>query len=380
MQRAKSRRTQRLLALAGALLVLAVAAEFAARWVLTRKVGAWAVSFPEKVDDGPHPRLGWVASETKSTRDKYGPGRHKTYNAQGMRATTPYPVEAPDGVYRVICVGDSYTFGTGLGDDETYPERMEQRRPSLETINMAMGAYGVDQAVLWYEHDGAPLEHELVLLAFTDNAYERMPVDALLWVMPKPRFLLSSAGELVLDNVPVPSWGRRGYWRDFPRSTNAYKVGHRLLDERFVQADYDAFAVAEKLYRRVAEAAKAKGRHVVLVHLPTPRQLQVRCPDGEGFCRSPGRAEIAVRLEAIAGAIGVPFVDATPPFRAVQDTGKIDPYFQPDLKYSVKGAALVADHLVAELSRKVPGFPAAPPPPAAPAHGADDAASEPASP
>lgn len=356
-----SRRLGLLLLIIGSAFALAVVAELAGRWVLARKVGPWAVDGPEKIEpDGPDPLLGWSADQKKSRQNKYGPGRHKTYNSLGMRATEEYPIEAPADIYRVVCVGDTFTFGAGLGDDETYPEQMERLRPSLQTINMGMGAYAVDQAVLWYERDGLLLEHDLVLLAFTEDAYRRMAVAAFLWVMPKPRLILTEAGELELTNVPVPSWGLRGYWRDFPRSTAAYKVAYQLLDERWVQNHYDPVAVASRLYARVRDAAAEAGRSVVLVHLPTTPHLLEPCAGGEGFCKKPGRAEIAVRLEGLAGALELPFIDVTPAFRKVQDEGELDPYFQPDQKYSPEGASLVARHLVERLSRLVPGFPSEP--------------------
>jgi lysophospholipase L1-like esterase len=58
----------------------------------------------------------------------------------------------PAGAYRVVVVGDSFTFGHGLDDDETYPSRLEDiltasvsaGRP-IEVINMGVPGYTPDQ-------------------------------------------------------------------------------------------------------------------------------------------------------------------------------------------------------------------------------------------
>lgn len=116
-------------------------------------------------------------------------------------------------------------------------------------------------------------------------------------------------------------------------------------------------AVAERLFARVVDRSLEDGRHAVLVHLPSLIELEERCPDGEGFCKKEGRAELVLALEAVAKKLDLPFIDATPPFRRVQDAGSLKPYFLDDGHYSAKGAALLAEHLVKRLPELVPDFP-----------------------
>src|SRR3954447_14578051 len=62
------------------------------------------------------------------------------------------------GVRRVLVLGDSFTFGTGVEEEEAFPARLaaELTRAGIpaEGINAGMGAYGVPDEVAWFENYG----------------------------------------------------------------------------------------------------------------------------------------------------------------------------------------------------------------------------------
>jgi hypothetical protein len=93
-----------------------------------------------------------------------------------------------------------------VSDEHTWCSRLSGLDPNLETVNMGQGGYCIGQAFLWYRRDGAHLDHDLQILAFITDDFQRMRSDSFIGY-GKP--LVTTDGDrLVVENVPVP---RRGY-------------------------------------------------------------------------------------------------------------------------------------------------------------------------
>lgn len=96
-----------------------------------------------------------------------------TTNALGFRG--PVPAAERTGALRIACIGDSYTFGEGVGDDETWPAQLAtalaRERPgeSFEVLNCGVNAYDTRQEVRLLETRVLALQPDLVLLAFFLN-------------------------------------------------------------------------------------------------------------------------------------------------------------------------------------------------------------------
>jgi len=82
-------------------------------------------------------------------------------NAQRFRSRWPVGRIPAPGVTRIAALGDSFTFGWGVEDDETYPAQLEQilrrgldgisSRPMTEVINAGNSNTGTGEQALWYE-------------------------------------------------------------------------------------------------------------------------------------------------------------------------------------------------------------------------------------
>lgn len=124
------------------------------------------------------PDLGWVNEPNVYIPDMYGPGVYLRTNAQGFRNNHEINAAVPAGKVRVVCSGDSFTFGYGVDNAHTWCEQLSVLDPRLETVNMGQGGYGVDQAYLWYKRDAAKIEHQVQLLAFITDDFYRMLSDS----------------------------------------------------------------------------------------------------------------------------------------------------------------------------------------------------------
>jgi len=93
-------------------------------------------------------------------------------NAQGFRGRD-LPSSAQGDLFRVLLLGDSYTFGYGVGGDATFGAVLERGlngadhggAPSV-VINGGVSGYSTAQAMLHFEDVAAELEPDLVILNF----------------------------------------------------------------------------------------------------------------------------------------------------------------------------------------------------------------------
>jgi lysophospholipase L1-like esterase len=87
-------------------------------------------------------------------------------NALGLRGRE-IAAKGP-GTLRIVAIGDSFTYGHGVQDDETYPAVLETllraRGHDAEVVNAGVPGYSTDQAYTWAVRDGLGLTPDLVLV------------------------------------------------------------------------------------------------------------------------------------------------------------------------------------------------------------------------
>lgn len=97
-----------------------------------------------------------------------------THNRHGFRGPAFEPIK-PEGVYRIVCMGESTTYCTGVRDDETYPIRLQHHlapgfpRGRLEVINAAVPAYTSAENVIQFIFRVQPLAPDLIIYFFAHN-------------------------------------------------------------------------------------------------------------------------------------------------------------------------------------------------------------------
>jgi hypothetical protein len=166
------------------------------RWIADRKrKGEVADSF-----DIHHPRLGWALRPDIRELRVFG-DRVLNSNSRGLRGRREIPYEKPAGVRRVLVLGDSFTFGQDVSDDETYCHQLERLLPGAEVLNLGVHGYGHDQMLLYFQEEGVKYRPDVVLLGFLYDDMERNLVGFRDYA--KPRFEQRD-GRLELRNVPVP--------------------------------------------------------------------------------------------------------------------------------------------------------------------------------
>jgi hypothetical protein len=93
-----------------------------------------------------------------------------------------YPRAKPPGVFRIVVVGDSFTFGQGVQFDDTFVKRLERMlnlngTRKVEVINAGMPGYSSMQEVTLVHHAMTEFDPDMVLLEVTLNDPEIKPYE-----------------------------------------------------------------------------------------------------------------------------------------------------------------------------------------------------------
>src|SRR5262245_43175639 len=89
-------------------------------------------------------------------------------NSRGLR-DREYSIEKPNGMTRIVVIGDSFTWGWGVGDQEIYTEILEASLKRAEVINLGVTAFDTSQEFRYLEVEGMKYEPDIVLLGFCLN-------------------------------------------------------------------------------------------------------------------------------------------------------------------------------------------------------------------
>lgn len=292
--------------------------------------------------------------------------------------------DKPAGTYRILMLGDSFTMGKGVTDDETSSVLLERflreklvacnGRP-VEVLNGGVDSYSPVLSYIELKRDLTHLAPDLVVenLDVSDLAQER-----------------AYRGQAVFDErsdveaVPQRTDGKSFYdrlrdWTDrnlfFTRLLLYYAnhaMGHRDFSVRSVVMEADPEIVAHTLegdtvYRtqqwqelfdsisRMKRHAEANGMQFVLTVYPWAHQIS----DAEWV---PGRYTFMPKdarpsdkslntIKALAAANGIELLDLTPVFRAYRGTEAL--YFKHDMHLTPTGQKLMAQGLADNLGGRV---------------------------
>lgn len=105
-----------------------------------------------------------------------------TINSAGFRGPELREGGSPDAI-RVLCLGDSFTLGYGVGDDDAYPRQLERLLAELwpgqmpEVINAGVQGYATYHEIDFLKNRGLGLKPNIVVIAVYYNDLDPRPAD-----------------------------------------------------------------------------------------------------------------------------------------------------------------------------------------------------------
>lgn len=315
------------------------------------------------------PWLGWTNRPGAAgvMRDA---GRYDSFariNSRGLRDREIDPVRKVG--IRVLCLGDSFTWGWSVGDDETYPKVLERELAGVEAVNAGVCAWGTAQELVWLEREGFGYGPDVVTLGFYLNDFADNASDTMFGYR-RPMYVLEG-GRLVLKSVPIPM-PRKGALESVRAFSRKHLLTPRLLlaawqwfDRGFLRAadvtpirrarlrssgphpppaEAETGAILEEA-KRVCEA-----RGVRFLVLAIPSVCQVR-PSAPLPCRAQDEATYATLIRLCRQA-KIDVVEPLDEMRAAEASGL--PVFPPsEFHWNAAGHRIAAQLLAQRLAARL---------------------------
>jgi hypothetical protein len=294
-------------------------------------------------------------------------------NSLGLRGRET-TVAKPSGTKRILMLGDSFTMGKGVEDDQTFSVLVERSlQPllaacgggALEVLNGGVDSYAPILSYLQYEHNLSRLSPDLVILNF-DNS------DLIQEAAYRTQAVRDASGEI----VAVPQLGHDSLYERFLSWTSRHlfftrvvliyinrAFGHRELTVRSVvneagrehfahtlEGDVDRTAQWQDVFDsigRLKRLVDANGSEFVLSTYPWAHQVGDTgwVPGRYAFMkkgeRTSGLTQQTIRERS--AALGISLFEALPQFQQYKGTEPL--YFDYDPHWTPAGQRVMAEGL-----------------------------------
>lgn len=333
---------RKLLVSCGTLAVLFVVGEL---WTRSLEPGPFALldSYPYT----PHERGKGFERHQPNFEGRWDGTWYRT-NSLGLRGDE-LP-EVADNQLRVVCLGDSCTFGKGVNEEESWPRQLErllreQAQGAWEPVvaNLGVNGYHGASYEVMLEEVGLKLKPDIILVGFNLNDFPNAisAVDDKVFRERASRRMIPESVRDSLGRLSLYRWARQTFY-------------HLRRNQDWSNAESFAAGVAAgapddpiwQRQRRILEGiydkAKGAGAQIALFLFPYESQI---------FLTSYDRTPIE-RLDGLCGEIGIPFLDLAEPFReaAKATNGNLELFLRGDRYHPTgNGYGVVAKEVLGRM-------------------------------
>ncbi len=254
-------------------------------------------------------------------------GSAVTINQLGLRGRE-VALPKPPGRRRIVCFGDSVTFGYGVSDGETYSAELERalvaRGVNADVVDAGVTGFTSHQVRRLLERVLPGLEADVVTVMIGWNDASHRPVDDREY---ERRVRQTMEVDSVLDHLALYSFLKAKYLRYAIRHLPSRGQVHRVSLEQ-----YDENLAA------VIEACRRLGAQPVFIELPRRR----------GAGEPPADWDYPKAFEQAASRRGVPLLSAGPLGRRQGDASNVEDFID-TLHLSAQGNRLLGGVLAEQL-------------------------------
>ena len=331
------------------LALLAITLALAACEGMLRLFGADVLPRPDLYvtdpDVGKRMRPGWEGNEFKAP---------VKINSKGLRnPETPY--EKPEGVYRILALGDSWTFGFRMDEPDAYPRQLERilneraatrRDPRrFEVINAGVIGYSTDQEAAWLRVEGWKYQPDLVLVNYypVNDTHNKL-------ASYQKRAAIRAVQPWLLELYEAPKHlYLRQFWKGVRRTLKQrFRVARAGGDPKAGARDWtDAYQEGSRGWEAVRTALTEIGVQARSHHVPV---LAILLPDAQDLERYSAsyHPKIAPMVAGAVGEAGLDFLDLEPtfaPWTSKEDEVRFGKLRHPNAKGYGIIAAAAADEI-----------------------------------
>lgn len=218
-------------------------------------------------------------------------GRWKfVINEQGFRDTEDYRYEKPDGLFRIISLGDSHTQGYEVRQNKTFSEILERalraRGVDAEVLNTGVSGFSTAEQLAFLEAEGIKYRPDAVVLGFYANDFDDnvkaglFRLDGEVLVADKTRHIPGVAVLNIINAIPPFRWlSENSRLYSLALNTAWFTAKELLLEAREAELQTE-FAVhsgevsaykkrlASRLVQRISAFCRAEGIAFIILDIP----------------------------------------------------------------------------------------------------------------
>lgn len=219
-------------------------------------------------------------------------------NEQGYRGGS-LSVAKTDGLYRVVCLGDSITFGEGVREEDTYPVRLEtllgasMPGRTVQVVNAGVQGYGTREEAALFFARCEKLKPDVVTLGFFLN-------DA------------TDFGETIRQNdervrdLPLSGLASLSkIWEMIERRSRAVELQEQYFETTRRSFNGESWQIAKQLLAMMQQQSKKDGFRFVVVLFPMLWELDGPYPF----------EDLHARIAAACQEAGCEWIDLLPVLR-----------------------------------------------------------------
>lgn len=279
-----------------------------------------------------------------------GPEYKVTYmmNSKGLRSPE-YSYPKDKGIIRILGLGDSYTFGIGVEEKDTYLKKLEemlaarfQKERKIEMINTGVGGWGTTQQLIYLQKEGLKYTPDLIILGFfvndpsenEDTGLYRLENDGLIRQPVKISQGLSATKKFT---AYIPFYNfltRHSQFLSFLRIrlTIILTKGHQKAGiAKLTDGTYKNLDLTKALLKEMNQVAEANGSKLIIILIPSKEEFLL-----------PNSSDRNMQLEIVKFCQDnyIKNVDLFLTFKKISDTQSL--YFTKDSHWNERGHRLCA--------------------------------------
>lgn len=265
---------------------------------------------------------------------------------------------------RVLVLGDSFTFGIGLNDDETWPSLLQKKFKTYSFINAGVSGYSTEQMFLQWKELQNKIHPDVILLSiYLGNDVQDLPLAVPQQASrPKPYFRLNEDGGLVLETSHVQKNSNPklcGY-----ALTSHFTLKQFLLKSEFIMSmariyrsyvpksetgnsDFKlGLTLLEKILMLYKDELQNGHQSFFVVVIPA---------QGQAMHKFDVNDQLGKKVDLILSGHQIPFIDLTQPMKDLTKSGRI--LYHPNEGHwnregSQEAAKIIGEFLEKELEKK----------------------------
>ncbi len=194
-----------------------------------------------------------------------------SHNSRGFRDREPGLKTKP----RIVFLGDSFVWGYDVEQEERFTEKLQEKLPEFEILNLGVSGYGTDQALLLLEREFSFYQPDFVLLIFSPND-RRDNSSSMAYGYGKPYFVRNHNGVLLPQGIPARRSSvyllkkKAGFFKESVFLNMTFLIFEKLRDHEVPDP-------TEVLVGTMASFTKERGSHFAIGMVDSDLRLQQFC-------------------------------------------------------------------------------------------------------